>query len=63
MTYDQAERHFGSQGALQGAFHPPVPQSTVASWKARGALPRGIQFELHVLTGAKLKVDRQYLKR
>ena len=63
MTYDQAEKHFGSQGALARAFRPVKSQSSVHDWKAAGKIPRGAQFELQVITGGKLKVDRKYLPR
>ena len=57
MTYDQAEKHFGSQGALARAFDPPLRQSTVSDWKQNGGIPRGRQFELQVITGGMLKAD------
>lgn len=62
MTYDQAERHFGTQAKLARAFTPELPQSSVATWKRRGEIPRGVQFELAYLYPA-LKPDKRYLPR
>ncbi len=59
MTYDQAERYFGGQGALRRAFHPAVAQSSVAEWKQRGNIPRGRQFELEVITAGKLTAAKK----
>lgn len=63
MTYDQAERFYGSQGALARAFHPHVAQGSVSLWKKTGKVPRGRQFELQVLTGGQLTADRRFLRR
>jgi hypothetical protein len=55
MDYKQLLKHFG--GSLtETAAALQRPTSTVFFWKAHG-IPRGVQFEIQVLTGGKLRAS------
>lgn len=63
MTYDQLIAHYGSQKAAGEALKAfgekeGVTQPSVAEWKENG-IPVQRQAQFEVLTGGKLKAERQ----
>jgi len=58
MTKQQAIDYFGSQTKLAKATSRS--RGTVSCWEER--LPRGVQFELQVITKGELRVDKDLLE-
>lgn len=60
MDYQSALRFFGgTQAALATALG--ITQPTVSEWK--GVIPKAYQFQIHVLSDGKLKVDPEHLPK
>jgi len=55
MSPQQAIEYFGSQKALAEAVARTQP--TVAGWLKNDQIPVPIQYQIHLLTGGKLRVN------
>lgn len=56
MRYSDAIKHFGSEVEIAAAL--ACTRQAVALWKEGDVIPKGRAYELQVITGGKLRVDR-----
>jgi hypothetical protein len=55
MNMQDLISHFGSQTAAAKAIGTSI--QVVSSWKTKGRIPLGRQYEIQVLTGGQLRAD------
>ena len=55
MDIETAVKYYKTEAALAEALG--LKSGTIAVWRHRGGIPAGVQFELQILTGGRLKAD------